>query len=287
MFGDMATCLHCGQPHPDEARFCPATGKPIQLAAATERVRPFADQKGVYDLLAEAARIYRANLRAFLLTAAVVVIPGSLFSSLTAPLSALPFVPLWLAGEALHALVMCGFVLPLVQAALAIATADRLLAGNADWRQHWALLWPRLPLLLSAAVPAALILAVGFFIAVLPGLVLSFFLLFAAPVVLFERLGGLAALRRSYHLVQWDWLRTALMFVVFGLSGSISHWVAGLFAPTGALLLDNFVGDLLFLLVMPVPIIGTVLLYLDVRRKAEGLDDDHLRAALETLRARG
>src|SRR3954454_2677329 len=106
----MATCLHCGQRHPDEARFCPSTGRPIQIAAATERVRPLGEEKGVYDLLAEAVRIYRANLRTFLMTAAVVVIPGSFFSSLTAPLSALPFVPLWLAGEALHAFVMCGFV---------------------------------------------------------------------------------------------------------------------------------------------------------------------------------
>jgi len=280
----MATCHHCGQPHPDEARFCPATGKPIQIAAATERVRPLGDEKGVYDLLAEATRIYRANLRAFLMTAAVVVIPGSLFSSLTAPLSALPFVPLWLAGEALHAFVMCGFVLPLVQAALTIATADRLLAGKADWRQHWSLLVPRLSLLLSAALPAALILAAGFFVAVLPGLVLAFFFLFVTPVVLFERLGGAAALRRSFRLVERDWLRAALMFVFFGLSGSLSHWVAGLLAPSGALLLDNFLGDLVFLLVMPVPIIGTVLLYLDLRRKVDGLDDDHLKAELESLR---
>jgi hypothetical protein len=279
----MATCPHCGQPHPAEARFCPTSGKPIAPIAATERVRPLGQDKGVYDLLAEAIRLYRANLRAFLMTAAVVVIPGSLFSSLTAPLSALPFVPLWLAGEALHALVFCGFVLPLVQAALTIGTADRLMAGDADWREHWSLLRPRLSLLLSAALPASLVLAVGFLVAVLPGLVLSFFLLFAVPVVLFERLGGTAALRRSARLVSQDWLRAALIFLVLGLTASLAHWVAGRLAP-GALLLDNFLGDLLFLLVMPVPIIATVLLYLDLRRKAEGLDDDHLRAELQTLR---
>jgi hypothetical protein len=280
----MATCLHCGQSHPEGARFCPSTGKPIQHAAATERVRPLGEEKGVYDLLAEATRIYRANLRPFLMTAAVVVLPGSLFGSLTAPLSALPFLPLWLVGRALHAFVICGFVLPLVQAALTTATADRLLAGNADWREHWALLWPRLSLLLSAAMPAALILGVGFLVAVLPGLVLSFFFLFLSPVVLLERLGGTAALRRSYHLVQRDWLRAALMFLSLGLSGALAHWVSGWLVPPGALLLDNFLGDLLFLLVMPIPIIGTVLLYLDLRRKLEGLDDDHLKAELETLR---
>jgi hypothetical protein len=200
----MPTCLHCGQTHPVGARFCPATGRPIQSAAQTERVRPLADRKGVYDLLAEAIQIYRANLRPFLLTAAVVVIPGSLFSSLTAPLSALPLLPLWLVGRALHAFAICGVVLPLVQAALTVATADRLLAGNADWRQHWSLLWPRRSLLLSAGLPAALIMAAGFFVAVLPGLVLSFFFLFLSPVVLLERLGGTAALRRSYQLVQLD-----------------------------------------------------------------------------------
>jgi hypothetical protein len=277
----MVTCPHCGRPHPAEARFCPATGKAIH--AATERVRPLADQKGVYDLLAEAVRIYRGNLRAFLLTAAVVVIPGSFFSSLTAPISALPLMPLWLAGRALHAFVIYGFVLPLVQAALVVATADRLLGGEADWREHWTLLRPRLSLLLSAALPAALLMAVGFYVAILPGLVLSFFFLFTVPVVLFERLGGTAALQRSFRLVKSDWLRVALMFLVFGLSGELAHWLGGLLAP-GALLLANFLGDLIFLLVLPVPIVATVLLYLDLRRQTEGLDDDHLKAELETLR---
>src|SRR6185436_8984624 len=221
----MARCPHCRQEHPDEAQFCSATGKPMH--AATERVRPLADQKGVYDLLAEAARIYRGNLRAFLLTAAVVVIPGSLFSSLVAPLGALPLLPLWLAGRALQSFVVCGLVLPLVQAALTMATADRLLGGHADWREHWALLMPRLPLLASAVLPAALALAVGFLFFVLPGLVLSFLFLFVIPVVLLEQRSGAAALQRSYHLVRSDWLRVALMFVAFGLSYAVAHAVAG------------------------------------------------------------
>src|SRR6185436_9129275 len=218
------------------------------------------------------------------LTAAVVVIPGSPFSSLGAPLGALPLMPLWLARRGQQSYVDCGLILPLVQAALTMATADRLLGGHADWREHWALLMPRLPLLASSVLPAALALAVGFLFFVLPGLVLSFLFLFVIPVVLLEQRSGAAALQRSYHLVRSDWLRVALMFVAFGLSYAVAHAVAGWLAPWDALLLQNFLGDLLFLLVMPVPLIGIVLLYLDLRRQVEGLDDDHLKAELETLR---
>ena len=39
--------------------------------------------------------------------------------------------------------------------------------------------------------------------------------------------------------------------------------------------------DALLMLVLPIPILGTVLLYLDIRRQSEGLDDRALRAALD------
>jgi len=35
---------------------------------------------------------------------------------------------------------------------------------------------------------------------------------------------------------------------------------------------------------MPIPIIGTVLLYLDIRRQADGLDAQGLRAGVDALR---
>jgi hypothetical protein len=191
-----------------------------------------------------------------------------------------------LAGWAVTALLLYGLVLPLTGGALTIAVADRVLGGNASWREHWMLLFRKLAILLSAVVPAALLVMVGFFCLVIPGIILSFFFTFVAPVALIEGIGGTAALRRSYELVKSDWLRTALMLIIFGILNGVAHWLAGLFIPSGSVFFGTFLGDMMMLLVMPVPITGAVLLYFDLRRKRDGFTSDNLRAELDSLRPR-
>ena len=44
-------------------------------------------------------------------------------------------------------------------------------------------------------------------------------------------------------------------------------------------------GDLLTLVVMPLPLIAGALLYLDVRKRRDNFGDEELRAALSSLRA--
>jgi hypothetical protein len=364
----MFTCVHCGEKHADEAKFCPATGKPIEAPAATERVRPLdesrasasasaaaapslsgfsSEDKGVFDLLKQAMELYRAHAKVFLITAAILFVPGSFVSSCALSLVLAPvmasapateqaaqrlardseefarraqeaaargqadqravdqsaqklgrdatdlastavggfvIILLGLLGWAVTALVLYAVVLPLTQGALTIAVADRILGGSADWRQHWSLLFRRLGLVIPTLILMIVILVPAYFFFMVPGLVLSFLFTFTMPVVLIEGVGGMEALKRSYTLVRSDWLRTAIMLVVFGILQAISHHVASLFVPHGALFFGNFLGDILWLLLLPIPIIGTVLLYFDLRRKVEGLTEDNLRAELETLR---
>jgi hypothetical protein len=268
-------------------------------------------EKGVWDLMTEAIALYRAHARVFLMTAAVLMVPGSLVRScaMSAVLSpavvaigerpdlaqdperlarmAFGSVDAWLlelCGWAITALILYGLVLPLTHGALTIAVADRVLGGSATWREHWMLLFRRLGLLLSALVPAAALVMIGYFCLVVPGLVLSFFFVFVAPIALIEGVGGIAALKRSYALVRADWLRTALLLLTFGVLSNVAHWLAGLFVPRSAIFFGSFLGDLLLLAVMPVPIIASVLLYFDLRRKVDGLSSDRLRSELEALR---
>lgn len=284
----MVTCEHCGEQHPENAKFCAETGKALssqgrgsQAQVVTEPVRPLGDEKGVLDLLREAYELYRASWKTFLISAAVLFVPGSLLSASAAPHGHSTLA--WLANRAITGLLLYGLVLPLTQGALTIGAADRILGGADGWRDHWGALLRRTPLLVSALVPVALILAVGFLLAMLPGLVLAFFFLFVIPVVLLEGLGGTAALKRSYELVRSDWLRTALMLITFGFANGLAHWLAWLLF--GGHFLGSFLGNLLLLVVMPVPIIASVLLYLDLRRKRDGLSEEALRATLDELRA--
>ena len=177
-----------------------------------------------------------------------------------------------------------GLIAPLTNAALTIAVADRLGGGLAGWLEVWMLLLGRLRELLSALIPAALLVAAGMVLWALPGMIVAFLFAFVPQVVLIERLTGKAALARSIVLVRADWLRVALLVAVF----IAITWAAGLVAdvliPDSAPFLTQLIGDLVTLIVMPVPVLGLVLLYLDIRRRRDGFSADDLRAELAMLR---
>ena len=190
-----------------------------------------------------------------------------------------------LLGWAMLALILYGLVVPLTQGALAIAVADRMFGGEAAWREHWRPIRRRLGRLLSALVPAALMYLVGSFFLVLPGLTISLFLSFVAPVVLIEGLGGQVALRRSFDLVRSDWLRVVPVVLMFVALNGLTRVLADLIVPGDSVFLVTFLGNLISLVLMPIPIILSVLLYLDVRRKADGFTRENLAEALAGLRA--
>ena len=174
--------------------------------------------------------------------------------------------------------------IPLTNGALTIAVADRVLGGNAAWREVWMLLFRRLGPLLTAVIPAALITAFGFVLFVIPGVILGLLFSFVSPVVLIEGKRGREALRRSVELVSADWLRVAIMIVVFVVLRWIAQLVAGALLPTSAIFVGSLFGDLVTMLFLPLPVLGMVLLYFDIRRKRDGFTDARLRADLEALK---
>jgi hypothetical protein len=268
---------------------------------------------GVFDLLQQAFGLYRRHARMLLTVAGIIFIPGALAHACaraailaptivvnvvvdpvshqptTAPIvlgtAALgfPAMMLGLLALAVTGLLLHGVIVPLVQGALALATADRLDGGEATWQQIWTLLFRRLGTVLSAVIPAALLTGVGFFFLLVPGLLLAFFFSFVPLVALFEGVGGTPALRRSYELVRSDWLRMLILLFVFGVISWITKVVAGAFL--AGLFGSQLLQDVLTLVVLPVPVIASVLLYLDVRRKRDGDGGRRLADDLVRLRA--
>jgi hypothetical protein len=194
---------------------------------------------------------------------------------------------LWVLGllAALVSALAFALAVPLVGGALTIAVADRLGGGRAGWIESWMLLVGRLGGLLAAVVPAAGLIAIGLALWVIPGLVIAFCFALVAQVAVVEGLGGAAALRRSVELVGADWLRVALLLGVFAALTWAARWIADLIVPDRAIFMTSLVGDLLTLVLIPLPLIAGVLLYLDVRRRRDGFDDAQLRATLVTLRS--
>jgi hypothetical protein len=54
--------------------------------------------------------------------------------------------------------------------------------------------------------------------------------------------------------------------------------------PSSALFVSSLFGDLVTMIFLPLPVLGMVLLYFDVRRKRDNFTDDRLRADLEALK---
>jgi hypothetical protein len=260
-------------------------------------------EKGVADILAEAFQLYRKHAKTLLITCALLFVPASIIKSLALAAILGPTIALataadptatlagglgvylfGLLGTLVTAFFLYGIIVPLTNGALTITVADRILGGNAEWREVWMLLFRRLGKLLSAVIPAAIVVAIGFVFFVIPGLVLGLLFAFVSPVVLIEGIGGRAALERSTTLVRSDWLRVTLVVLVFGLLRGVAQVVASALVPHSAIFVSSLFGDLITMVLLPVPVLGMVLLYFDVRRKRDNFTPDHLRADLESLK---
>jgi hypothetical protein len=262
-----------------------------------------APEKGVADILVEAFQLYRAHAKPLLLTCALLFVPAAIINSMAlsailgptlaiarsgdpaaALAGSLSVHLLQLAGTLMTAFFLYGIVVPLTNGALTIAAADRILGGQAEWREVWMLLFRRLGKLLSAVIPAAIVVTIGLLFFLIPGLVLALFFTFVSPVVLIEGLGGRAALERSTTLVRSDWLRVALLLIGVAAVHWVGHLVASLLVPPGSIFMASLVSDLVTMVMLPVPVLGTVLLYFDIRRKRDSFTNDNLRADLEALK---
>lgn len=152
----------------------------------------------------------------------------------------------------------------LAQAALVVAISDRARDGHLGWQGAWAVVFRNLGGVLVTSLLTAAMVAVGLVMCILPGLVAGFLAALAMPVVLLERKAGVDAIKRSFELVKGDWLRVLLVLVVFAVLNWVASFVGGLFVPDRFVFLNLLVGDLVTIVVAPIPIIGLVLVYNDI-----------------------
>jgi hypothetical protein len=184
----------------------------------------------------------------------------------------------------IQGLLILGLAFPVACGTLAIALFDRErgapLPALAD---VWPILVSRGELFLISLLPAALLVAVGNALFVLPGLVLSVLFLFVPHVVLFEKKGGRGALQRSIELTKSDPIRAVLTFVTFALAGAAVAVFTELLLPTSgsrAVAFLHFIAcDLLAVAVLPIPGLVLARVYLDLRARSGSSSEALSRAA--------
>jgi hypothetical protein len=112
--------------------------------------------------------------------------------------------------------------------------------------------------------------------------------LFAAPIVILERLGAAAAMRRSWGLVRGSTARVfgivLLVGIITGILSAIVSALLGVLTGVGdtnvQLVLSQLASLIVSILIQPITFIVVVLLYYDVRIRREAFDIEMLAANL-------
>lgn len=185
----------------------------------------------------------------------------------------------------------------LVNAAIAYAVGMQYATDGVDVGRCWSRTWWRiLSLLVLGVVSMALfaLMIVGFALLILPGLAVLALLIYwsvAAQAIVIEGRRPLEALSRSFRLVRRNWWRTFAVWmltilVTIGITAALSivtSLPSGLLEGAGALATAFALisGAIMGALTTPVSGIAGMLLYLDLRQRAdEGYDVETLSQEL-------
>jgi hypothetical protein len=254
-------------------------------------------RKTLGEILSAAFNIYKANASQLILIVAVVVVPLSLISALFSGVVFAPdkvkvtntggVVVFDYAGRGLGVVLLAGAIGTLIavlisavlQAAILRAAAQATIGDPVDVEASYRYGFKRLWSVILVSILVGLVVAVGFILLVIPGIIFLVFLSVAIPVLIVEGRRGTEAMGRSWNLVKGNFWHAFGVIVVAALIVGI---ISGIIGAIGG---DNWAVRWIFtaiaqILTVPFASLVSVLLYLDLRARGESLSADTLRQEL-------
>jgi hypothetical protein len=253
-------------------------------------------QRGLGDILSAAFDVYKVNASKLITIVAVVVIPLSFIShfftgvvfkpttetttiagqtiSTTATRSFGTFVLASLIAAAIAVIISAALQAALVRGA-ALATVGDPVDVEASYqygfRRFGSVFW--------ISLLVGLIVAVGFLLLIIPGVIFLTMLAVAIPALIVENQRGTEALGRSWNLVKghfWHVLGTIVVAAI------ITGVISAIFGAIGGSnwFLQWIFGSIGTIVTAPYSALIAILLYVDLRARTEGLTGDRLRADL-------
>lgn len=239
----------------------------------------------VGEILDYAFRLYRDNLKNYLSMAGIYMIPALLFTGLAMVIPLMGEDSIFLAmGTGIGILLL---IIPMIVLYLAMEGGSIKMATQQVMEQSMGIkeayrfglskAWP----LFAGTFLMGLCVTLGLMLLIIPGIIVAVWFSLYQQVVVLEGKGASASLSRSKQLVKGNfWRATAVVLVVYLITGTIGQLVAIPFNALGVLLLGPEVGTLIgnlgsmliSALVMPYSFIATTLLYFDLRARKEGYD---------------
>jgi hypothetical protein len=256
--------------------------------------------KGIGDILSAAFDLYKRNAAQLLIIAAVVVVPLTLIQAvLTDALiddvvneinvnQTTGEITVTGGGTSFGQAILGSILLGLISAAIWMLLTGALTRGAAgalsgrpiDVGESYRAALSRLAGLIGLSLLIALVVGIGFALLIIPGIILLVFLSMAVPAFIIERRGVTDSMSRSWNLVSGSWWHVLGAIVVAAI---ISGIVSGIIGALGG---DSLVGMWLTsaigaIITAPFYALVSVVLYVDLRSRKEGLDSATLQRELD------
>jgi membrane-anchored glycerophosphoryl diester phosphodiesterase (GDPDase) len=248
------------------------------------------------EILSAAFDIYRNKAADLILIVAIVVVPLSVIGWLLSHFAfAAPTKTVVIAGHnvkviegrsfgifilaALVAAAISVITTAILQAAILRAAAQATINDPVDVEASYRWGLRRFGSVLLVSIMVGIVVAIGFILLIIPGIILLVFFSISIPSVVVESRRGREAMRRSWNLVKghfWHVLGVIVVTaIITGIIQSVLRAIAGHTA-----ILELILGTAGQVLVAPFSALVTVLLYLDMRARSEGITASGLRSEL-------
>ena len=271
-------------------------GLPGADAGSSGTAPPALRPLGVGETLDAAIKLYRRNATTLWTIVAIVVIPLQILDTIVRRVS-LPS-DVFLSGGTLYSFSgqSTGSVIVVALASFLVAVATYIATGGvfealissylgrpATWRKSLQHAGTRAGSLIWLAVLSVVFVFIGFILLFIPGLWLLVAISVAVPALMFEGVGGFAAMKRSMDLVDGRWWATfgrllaayVLLFaVLFGITALIGAIASGV-TLHNVTLYETLIGlanVIAYILVTPFVSAVLTVIYIDLRVRKEALD---------------
>jgi hypothetical protein len=232
--------------------------------------------RGIGEILSAAWNLYVANAAKLIGVVAVYVVPLALLSALVR----LSFSGGGLFGGLVVGALTLGIALVMgivVQGAVTRGAAAAAVGDPVDIEASYRWGFTHLGGIFVVAILAFLAILAGLILFVIPGLIIMVMLSAAMPAYVIEGKQGADALSRSWDLVKGHFWHAVGVLIVTGLLVGITSAVVNV---GGSFFVDWVTSTIASIITAPFSALVSVLLYVDLRAKGEGLTGELLRAQL-------
>jgi hypothetical protein len=236
----------------------------------------------VGEVISKTFNLYRRDFVKYLVVFLIVEVISGVLTALVRSAVILPTLPAgatpqdtlnWLPGffRALFYLVALSIIIGLVFGTVATGSAIKMTSqviekGQAELGASLRFAISKLLWLWALSIVVGVIVGLGLIALLVPGIILAIMFSLAVPALLIENIGVLESMGRSRKLVGQRWLKSFVLFLVFGIIVAIAGYIAGLIsAPFG--FASSIVSSILSAFYTPlIPIAVTVYYYSNAAR---------------------